>query len=44
MAKGTSYVCSECGSSVSRWSGQCPECGAWNTITEVVNQGPSKPF
>ena len=44
MAKGTSYVCSECGSSASRWSGQCPECGAWNTITEVVNQGPTKPL
>ena len=44
MAKGTSYVCSECGSSASRWSGQCPECGAWNTITEGVNQGPTKPL
>lgn len=28
------YVCSECGYSAPRWMGQCPECGAWNTLQE----------
>lgn len=32
----TSFVCSECGAVASRWSGQCPECKAWNTMTEQV--------
>ncbi len=26
------YVCSECGSTSVKWAGQCPECGAWNTL------------
>ncbi|REL36656.1 DNA repair protein RadA [Thalassotalea euphylliae] len=35
MAKNkTSYVCTECGADFSRWLGQCPECKAWNTISE----------
>jgi len=32
----TSFVCSECGAIASRWSGQCPDCKAWNTMTEQV--------
>jgi DNA repair protein RadA/Sms len=32
----TSFVCSECGAVASRWSGQCPECKAWNTMVEQV--------
>src|SRR5690606_33252725 len=37
MAKSrTSYVCSECGGVASRWSGQCPDCKAWNTMVETV--------
>lgn len=36
MAKSkTAYVCSDCGADFMRWQGQCSECGAWNTITEV---------
>jgi DNA repair protein RadA/Sms len=37
MAKSrTSYVCSDCGSVSSRWTGQCADCKAWNTMTEQV--------
>lgn len=32
MSKELSYVCTECGGSFSKWMGQCPDCGAWNTI------------
>ena len=28
------WYCTECGNELSRWQGQCPACGAWNTITE----------
>ncbi|WP_333607393.1 DNA repair protein RadA [Arsukibacterium sp.] len=31
----TGYVCNECGADFMRWQGQCTECGAWNSITEV---------
>jgi DNA repair protein RadA/Sms len=30
------YVCGECGASQPKWSGRCPECGAWNTLTEMA--------
>ncbi|PLX72658.1 MAG: DNA repair protein RadA [Azoarcus sp.] len=37
MAKAKSaYVCSECGAQTPRWQGQCPQCQAWNTLTETV--------
>lgn len=32
----TTFACSECGAHHARWSGQCAECGAWNTIAEVA--------
>lgn len=31
----TAYVCSDCGSDYRKWQGQCNDCGAWNTLTEV---------
>jgi len=31
----TAYVCNDCGADFVRWQGQCTECGAWNTISEV---------
>ena len=41
MAKSkVAYVCNECGAELSRWQGQCGECKAWNTITEI-RLGPS---
>lgn len=43
MAKSRSaYVCSECGADFPRWMGKCPECGAWNSITEVKLAPKSK--
>jgi DNA repair protein RadA/Sms len=36
MAKNkTAYVCNDCGSDYSNWQGQCKDCGAWNTLTEI---------
>ncbi len=36
MAKSkTAYVCNECGSDYSKWQGQCNDCGAWNSLSEV---------
>jgi len=32
------YVCTECGGRQLRWGGQCPDCGAWNTLQESVSQ------
>src|SRR3954470_12427508 len=29
------YRCSECGLSVARWVGRCPECQAWGSVGEV---------
>lgn len=29
------YVCTDCGADFPRWQGQCSECNAWNTISEV---------
>lgn len=35
MAKERSvFYCTDCGNEVLRWQGQCPACGAWNTIVE----------
>lgn len=31
----TAYVCGECGAHSVKWAGQCPECAAWNTLTET---------
>lgn len=36
MAKAkTAYVCADCGSEYSKWQGQCVDCQAWNTLSEV---------
>ncbi|MEA3278069.1 MAG: DNA repair protein RadA [Pseudomonadota bacterium] len=29
------FVCNACGARLPKWSGQCPDCGAWNAIEEV---------
>ncbi|KAG1707774.1 Bifunctional uridylyltransferase/uridylyl-removing enzyme [Nymphon striatum] len=38
----TQYSCSGCGSIHSKWSGQCGECGEWNTLQESVAPSTSK--
>lgn len=30
------YVCNACGAQAPKWSGQCGECQAWNTLSESV--------
>jgi len=30
----TAFFCTDCGNETSGWSGQCPSCGAWNTLAE----------
>lgn len=29
------YVCNDCGADFNKWQGQCSECGAWNSLSEV---------
>jgi DNA repair protein RadA/Sms len=35
------YRCAECGALSPKWSGQCPDCGAWNTLEEALQASPS---
>jgi DNA repair protein RadA/Sms len=35
MAKKSSYICQQCGANFGKWSGQCAECGAWNSLIEA---------
>jgi DNA repair protein RadA/Sms len=45
MAKPKSiYACSECGGQAPKWQGQCPHCGAWNTLVEGVATPAAKRF
>jgi len=32
--KSVQYICQECGTSHAKWSGQCTECNAWNSLAE----------
>ncbi|MDR1156932.1 MAG: DNA repair protein RadA [Oscillospiraceae bacterium] len=34
MKAKTAFFCTDCGNEFSKWNGQCPACGAWNTLTE----------
>lgn len=39
----TAWFCTECGNEAPKWMGQCPACGAWNTmVEEKVATGSSK--
>lgn len=37
----TLYVCSHCGHTARKWSGQCPSCAQWNCMEEKIQQ-PAK--
>lgn len=41
------FICRECGADSPKWLGRCPNCGAWNTLTEeriqAAPQGGVKP-
>jgi DNA repair protein RadA/Sms len=40
----TAFFCTDCGNETARWQGQCPACGAWNTlVNEPVRQRRSAP-
>ena len=35
------YVCQSCGGMSAKWQGQCPNCDAWNSMEESVEDKPS---
>lgn len=35
MKKKSVFYCTDCGNELSKWAGQCPMCGAWNTVVEA---------
>jgi len=38
----TSFFCQSCGTSYSKWQGQCHACKSWNTIVEEIIQKDDK--
>ena len=40
----TNYQCTACGFETSRWMGQCPDCGQWNTLIEGVKPQKNAPI
>lgn len=36
--RSTLFVCQQCGTSASKWSGKCDNCGAWNSLVEEAKQ------
>ena len=38
----TVFFCTDCGNETPRWQGQCPACGAWNTLAEEPTAGRTK--
>ena len=40
----TVYTCSACDASFSKWHGQCPECGQWDSIKESAPPEPNRNF
>jgi DNA repair protein RadA/Sms len=37
---GAIYACQSCGAVHSKWAGQCPACGAWNSLAEEIVSRP----
>lgn len=43
MSKSTSvFICQNCSESYVKWSGQCANCGEWNTLVETVKTTTTK--
>jgi DNA repair protein RadA/Sms len=43
MSKATvSYICNECGGHTLKWQGQCPACGAWNSLAAGAAAAPRR--
>lgn len=40
----TTYFCQDCGHEELRWTGKCPGCGAWNTMTEELRSTQKTTF
>ncbi len=38
----TAYLCNDCGAHSVKWAGQCPECSAWNTLSETRIASPAQ--
>jgi DNA repair protein RadA/Sms len=38
----TVYTCQQCGAQQPKWAGQCPDCGAWNSLVESLSITPGK--
>lgn len=38
------FRCQSCGAQTPKWMGRCPDCGAWDTLTEekIISAGPGK--
>ncbi|MBM3211068.1 DNA repair protein RadA, partial [Candidatus Poribacteria bacterium] len=37
MKQKTVFICQECGYTLPKWVGRCPDCGKWNTYVEELN-------
>ena len=35
MKERSKFYCTECGNETGKWYGQCPSCGAWNSLVEA---------
>lgn len=39
----TKFVCQQCGYESAQWLGRCPNCGAFNTLVEELDEPPDLP-
>ena len=42
MKKETTFICKSCEQSFPRWYGKCPNCDAWNSLSEEMVFAPTK--
>lgn len=41
MKSKTNFVCQQCGTSFAKWTGQCSNCSAWNSLVEQTIESSS---